>query len=67
MYNLIIQIPVKNQQEGDISVKKAESVAFIQFPQNFSTGLQQYVLGQWFSTNEYSPNTVAYANIDIGS
>jgi len=48
-------------------VKKAESVAFIQFPQNFSTGLQQYVLGQWFSTSEYSPNTATYANIDIGS
>jgi len=67
MYNLIIQIPVKNQEEGDILVKKAKSVAFIQFPQNFSTGLQQYVLGQWFSNNEFSPNTAAYANIDIGS
>ncbi|XP_029343800.1 ABC transporter G family member 23-like isoform X2 [Acyrthosiphon pisum] len=63
-YNLI---PVKNQEEGDILVKKAESVAFIQFPQNFSTGLQQYVLGQWFSNNEFSPNTAAYANIDIGN
>ncbi|XP_022175206.1 ABC transporter G family member 23-like [Myzus persicae] len=63
-YNLI---SVKNQEEGDILVKKAESVAFIQFPQNFSTGLQQYVLGSWFSTSEYSPNTAAYANIDIGN
>jgi len=48
-------------------VKKAKSVAFLQFPQNFSIGLQQYVLGSWFSTNEYSSNTAAYANIDVGS
>jgi len=67
MYDLIIQIPVKNLEEGDILVKKVESVAFIQFPQNFSLGLQRYVLGQWFSTGEYSPNTAVYANIDIGS
>ncbi|KAF0762245.1 ABC transporter G family member 23-like [Aphis craccivora] len=63
-YNLI---PVKNQEEGDILVKKAKSVAFIQFPQNFSIGLQQYVLGSWFSTNEYSSNTAAYTNIDVGN
>ncbi|XP_060841038.1 ABC transporter G family member 23-like [Rhopalosiphum padi] len=63
-YNLI---PVKNREEGDILVKKAKSVAFIQFPQNFSIGLQQYVLGSWFSTSEYSENTAAYANIDIGN
>ncbi|XP_050054541.1 ABC transporter G family member 23-like [Aphis gossypii] len=63
-YNLI---SVKNREEGDILVKKAKSVAFIQFPQNFSIGLQQYVLGSWFSTNEYSSNTAAYANIDVGN
>jgi len=67
IHNYTIQIPVKNQEEGDELVKKAESVAFIQFHQNFSIGLQQYVLGSWFSTSEYSLNTAAYANIDIGS
>lgn len=68
MYYFIIQILVNNQEEGDILVKKTDSVAFIQFPQHFSIGLQQYVLGSWFSTSEeYSSNTAVYANIDTGS
>jgi hypothetical protein len=48
-------------------VKIASSIAFIQFPQDFSKELQQRVLGSWDLSGETSTKSLAYANIDNGS
>lgn len=53
---------------GDFLVNKVDSIAYIQFPQNFSKGLQQYALGTWFSGSEYdTKKSLAYVNVDVGS
>ncbi|XP_025415785.1 ABC transporter G family member 23-like [Sipha flava] len=63
-YNLI---EVDSQEAGDNLVKLASSIAFIQFPQDFSKELQQRVLGSWDLSGETSTKSLAYANIDNGN
>lgn len=63
----IIQIEVDSQEAGDNLVKQASSIAFIQFPQDFSKELQQRVLDSSVLSSETSIKPLAYANIDKGS
>ncbi|VVC43842.1 ABC transporter-like,P-loop containing nucleoside triphosphate hydrolase,AAA+ ATPase domain,ABC [Cinara cedri] len=62
-YNLI---EVNNHKEGDILVEKTITVAFVEFSQNFSIGLQQRILSSSTSDN-YLTNSILYANIDTGN
>lgn len=63
-----VQIEVNDQEEGEVLMDNAKTVAFVQLSQNFSIGLQQKVLGSLTGDdNDNSIYSIAYANIDAGS